>query len=99
MLGTSGNWAWGSGVIVGALVFGVGIHLILAQIAKRVFRQSAEHLPLRGTFLRRLHGPSLILWPPLCAYAALPAVRSQLPPEGVVVLDAVLYGALVVAAT
>jgi len=99
VLGTGGNWVWGGCVIVAALFVGGLGALLLAQIAKRVLRRSAEHLPLRGALLRRLRGPSFILLPTLCAYAALPAVRARFAPAGVVVLDTVLYGALVAAAT
>jgi small-conductance mechanosensitive channel len=98
LLGTGGNWVWGIGVVVAALVLGVLVHLCVVRISKRVLRGTADH-PLRGTLLRRLRGPSLVLFPILCAYAVLPSVRGHFSPEMAVAIDVVLYGGLVVAAT
>lgn len=99
VLDTGSNWVWGMGVIAAALGVGVLLHLLLARVAKRILRRSEERLPLRAPLLRRLRGPSLILLPTLCAYAALSGVRSQFAHEAAIMLDAVLYGGLVTAAT
>lgn len=99
VLAAGENGVWGVGVVGGALVLGVLVHLLLVRIGRRVLRHSAKRLPLQGVLLRRLRGPSLLLLPTLCAYAALPGVRAQLSPPTAGALDVVLYGGLVAGIT
>ena len=97
LLTTGGDWGWAVGVLLGAAVLGLLVSAVLNWGMRRLL-QREEALPLRGTLLRRLPGPLRILLPTLVAYAALPAVRPQLPIGAQVVieggLDVLLVGAV-----
>ena len=89
------DWGWILGVLIGAALLGLLIHVVLVRTIRRLVQGDEDTSPLWDAFLRRTRGPLRMLFPVIFVYVARPVVRSQLPGTVESILDGGLYVLLI----
>ena len=89
------DWGWILGVLIGAALLGLLIHVVLVRTIRRLIQGDEDTSPLWDAFLRRTRGPLRMLFPVVFVYVARPVVRSRLPGTVESILGGGLYVLLI----
>lgn len=98
VLTTSGEWLWVVGILAGAVLLGILVHLTLMWMARRVLGRDSEGALWQDTLLIHLVDPLRVLVPSLFVSAVVPSIQDRLLEDLFFFLDGGVH-VIIVAAT